>query len=185
MRFTETSLQGAYRIELEKKEDERGFFSRLFCQKEFAAQGLESNFVQANNSYNVQAKTLRGLHYQLPPLTEAKLIRCIHGSLYDVILDLRPHSLTFKHSFSRVLSAANREMLYVPPGFAHGFITLEADTEVIYLVSEYYSPELERGLRWNDPAFAIQWPFDPEFISARDSTHADCDLASLTIFENN
>jgi len=173
MRFVSTPLQGAFLIDLEKREDERGFFARLFCEKEFAQHGLDSNFVQANNSFSKDKGTLRGLHYQLPPMQETKLVRCIKGSFYDVILDMRPDSKTFGKSFGAELSEDNRRMMYVPKGFAHGFLTLTENSEVVYLVSQYYSKELERGIRWNDPAFTIAWPTKPLVISERDQTHPD------------
>ena len=175
MRFTHTPLKGAYLIDLEKKEDERGFFSRLYCHQEFLKNELENNFVQANNSYSVSKGTLRGLHYQLGASAETKLVRCIKGSFYDVILDLRPSSPTFGHSFGAELSADNRTMMYVPKGFAHGFLTLEDHSEVLYFVSQYYSKELERGIRWNDPVFSIPWPSSPVVISERDQGHPDFD----------
>ncbi len=177
MRFTSTPLEGAYLIDLEKREDDRGFFARLFCTKEFENNGLESNFIQANNSHSVHQGTLRGLHYQLDPKAETKLVRCIKGSFYDVILDLRPKSKTFGCSYGAVLSASNRTMMYVPKGFAHGFLTLEDDSEVLYLVSESYSKELERGIRWNDPQFSITWPSAPQIVSDRDLSHPDFNSA--------
>jgi dTDP-4-dehydrorhamnose 3,5-epimerase len=176
MKFTPAPLEGAYLIELEAKRDERGFFARLFCENEFAAHGLESGFVQANNSLSAQKGTLRGLHYQLGPMEETKLVRCIQGECYDVILDLRQDSPTFGKSFGAILSAENRFMMYVPEGFAHGFITLTENTELIYFVSQHYSPQLERGIRWNDPTFAIQWPAEPAQISERDRNHPDYEL---------
>ncbi|MGZ3633262.1 MAG: dTDP-4-dehydrorhamnose 3,5-epimerase [Parachlamydiaceae bacterium] len=173
MKFTPTPLEGAYLIDLEVKEDERGFFARLFCEKEFATHGLKPSFVQSNNSLSKHKGTLRGLHYQLAPMEEAKLVRCVQGVCYDTILDLRQHSKTFGQSFGAILSTENRRMMYVPPGFAHGFLTLANDTELIYFVSEYYSPELERGIRWNDPSFSIYWPIAPIVISERDRLHPD------------
>ncbi|NGX43823.1 MAG: dTDP-4-dehydrorhamnose 3,5-epimerase, partial [Chlamydiae bacterium] len=139
MKLMPTPLKGAFLIDLEKRGDERGFFARLFCREEFTQHGLESRFVQANNSLSVEEGTLRGMHYQLVPHEETKLVRCISGSLYDVILDLRKDSPTFGQSFGTVLSAENRRMMYVPRGFAHGFLSLEQDTEIFYLVSEFYS----------------------------------------------
>lgn len=175
MRYTPTPLEGAYLIDLEKREDSRGFFSRLFCENEFAGKGLDNRFLQANNSYSVSKGTLRGLHYQLPPFEETKLVRCVKGAFYDVILDLRPSSLTYGKSFGAVLSADNRTMMYVPKGFAHGFLTLEDHSEVLYFVSQVYSQEKERGIRWNDPAFAIDWPEEPLIISERDLSHPNFD----------
>jgi dTDP-4-dehydrorhamnose 3,5-epimerase len=173
MLFKETPLHGSYLIELEKRSDERGFFARLFCAQEFAAQGLEHRFLQANNSLSLQKGTLRGLHYQLEPMAETKLVRCLSGALYDVILDLRPQSPTFGRHFGATLSAENRLMMYVPRGFAHGFLSLEDNTEILYFVSQYYSKELERGIRWDDPRFQIAWPEPPLLISERDRSHPD------------
>lgn len=173
MKFIETPLKGAFVIELEKRGDERGFFARTFCKKEFEANGLNNEIVQINNSLSKDKGTLRGMHYQLSPKSEDKIVRCIKGCLYDVIVDLRPDSITFKKWFGTELSAENRNMLVVPKGFAHGFITLEEDTEAFYLVTEYYSPEHERGIRYNDPAFGIKWPIEPVIISDKDKNHPD------------
>jgi dTDP-4-dehydrorhamnose 3,5-epimerase len=175
MIFTEAPLSGAYLIEPEKRSDERGFFARIFCEKEFSEQHLASRFVQANNSLAQTKGTLRGMHYQLQPAAEVKLVRCIRGALYDVILDLRDGSPTFGKHFGIELTGENRKMLYVPKGFSHGFITLEDDTETLYFVDEFYSPERERGIRWNDPRFGIQWPLEPVVISEKDSSHPDFD----------
>lgn len=173
MRFIETSLPGAFLIELEKREDERGFFARFFCTREFEEKGLETCFVQVNNSFSKEKGTLRGMHYQLEPHAEVKIVRCIQGSFYDVILDLRPDSPTFGKSFGAVLSQQNRTMMYVPRGFAHGFLTLEPDSEVLYLVSHPYVAQGERGIRWNDPRFSICWPDTPSVVSDRDRSHPD------------
>ena len=173
MIFAETPLKGAYLIEIEEKTDDRGFFARAFCQKEFSSYGLKNRFVQINNSLSFREKTLRGMHYQLSPNSETKIIRCIRGSFYDVILDLRPNSETFGKFFSLEMTADNRKMLYIPEGFAHGFLTLEDNTEALYLVSEFYTPGLERGVRWDDPKFNIKWPFAPEIISEKDRNHPD------------
>lgn len=173
MRFRETELQGAYLIELDKLEDSRGFFARVWCQKEFDEHNLVPVVVQANTSFNTKAGTLRGMHYQAAPYEETKLVRCVRGGIYDVIIDLRPESATFKRWIGVELNEANYHMLYVPGGFAHGFISLEDSTEVTYLVSEAYVPGAERGLRWNDPAFAIEWPRPAEVISAKDSNWPD------------
>lgn len=175
MQFHKTPLSGAYLIEPELKTDNRGFFSRLFCVEEFKKQGLETEFVQANNSYSEKKGTLRGLHYQLSPMSEVKVVRCIRGSFYDVIVDLRQHSPTFKQSFGAILSEENRKMMYVPEGFAHGFLTLEDHSEVIYFISQFYSQEMERGIRWNDPAFNVAWPEEPQIISERDQSHKNFD----------
>ena len=177
MIFEETPLAGAYVVTLDGIEDERGYFARQFCQREFGERGLMTRVVQVNASYNASRGTLRGLHYQLPPKPEAKLVRCVSGAVHDVILDLRKDSGTFGQSFGRELSSANRKMMYVPPGFAHGFITLADSTELLYLMDEFYTPELQRGVRWNDERFSIQWPIAPTFLSPRDATHPDFDPA--------
>lgn len=171
MHFIEIPLEGAYLIDLDKKGDDRGFFARFFCSKEFQQMGLISHFTQVNNSFSQHEGTLRGLHYQLAPKAEVKLVRCIKGALYDVIVDLRPGSATFGQSFGCELTAENRLMMYVPQGFAHAFITLQNDSEVLYLVSEFYSPTHERGIRWDDPYFNIAWPIQPKVISDKDRNH--------------
>lgn len=175
MHFTETTIPGAYVIDLEKRGDDRGFFARAFCEKEFAAHHLVTRFVQVNNSLSAWKGTLRGMHYQLAPKAETKLVRCIRGSLYDLILDLRQGSPTFGHSFGAELTAANRRMMYVPKGFAHGFITLADDTEAFYFVDEFYAPECERGVRWNDPQFRLAWPISPVILSDKDANQRDFD----------
>lgn len=176
MRYLKTPLEGAYLIELEKKEDERGFFARFFCTKEFEKENLEKGFVQVNNSFSEKKGTLRGMHYQLSPKAETKLVRCIKGSLYDVIVDLRPESKTFMQSFGAELTAENRMMMYVPRGFGHGFITFEDHTEALYMVSEFYSPEHERGLCFDDPALNISWPLTPAVVSEKDRQHRPFDI---------
>ena len=173
MIFIPTKLNGSFIIDLEKHGDERGFFARAWCQKEFAAHGLNENIVQCNVSYNKQKGTIRGLHYQIKPYEEAKLVRCMKGAISDVIVDLRPSSPTYKQWIAVELSEANRRALYVPEGFAHGFQTLMDDTELFYQVSQFYAPEFERGVRWNDPAFAINWPFPISNISSKDSSYSD------------
>ena len=173
MKFHDTGLQGACIIELEKLEDARGFFARTWCQKEFEDQGLVARVVQANMSFNTRAGTLRGMHYQLAPYQETKLVRCTRGALYDVIVDLRPDSSTYKRWTSVELTASNYRMLYVPADFAHGFITLEDNTEAIYFVSESYTQGAERGLRWDDPEFGIEWPRPVEVISEKDAGWPD------------
>jgi dTDP-4-dehydrorhamnose 3,5-epimerase len=175
MKFLETPLQGAYVIELEKRGDDRGFFARTYCEKEFQQHELPTHFCQVNNSSSAARGTLRGMHYQLAPKAESKLVRCIHGALYDVILDLRPESATFGQSFGAELSAVNRRMMFVPKGFAHGFITLTDDAEAFYFVDEFYAPEQERGVRWNDPRFAIEWPLQPTVLSEKDASWRDFD----------
>lgn len=173
MRFIETSLGGAFVIEPEKLEDKRGFFARSFCQNEFEAHGLNSNIVQCNISLNAKRGTLRGMHFQAAPYAEAKLVRCTRGSMYDVIIDLRPSSATFCKWYAVELNGANCMTLYVPEGFAHGFQTLEDDTEVFYQISEYYRPDFSRGVRWDDPAFAIEWPPAERIISEKDKGYPD------------
>lgn len=173
MIFTETPLKGAFIIEPERLEDERGFFARTWCQREFEAHGLNSRLVQCNISFNKKKGTLRGMHYQIAPYEEAKLVRCTQGAIYDVIIDLRPGSSTFKQYTAAVLTAQNHKMLYVPEGFAHGFLTLEDHTEVFYQMSEFYAPEYARGVRWNDPAFGVQWPAEVQIISDRDQNYPD------------
>ena len=175
MQFTPTPLAGAFVIDLEKRGDERGFFARVFCENEFAEHGLATDFVQINNSLSADKGTLRGLHYQLAPKAETKVVRCVRGALYDLIADLRPDSPTFLQHFGVELTAENRTMLYVPKGFAHSFLTLEDDTEAIYFVDEFYAPDRERGLRWNDPKFGIDWPIEPVIISDKDRGHSDFD----------
>ena len=173
MIFKETKLDGAYIIELNKLKDERGFFARSWCQKEFEDQGLESRIVQSNVSFNKNKGTLRGMHYQQAPHGETKLIRCTRGALYDVIVDLRPASPTYKQWIGIELTADNYRMLYVPRDFAHGFQTLEDGTEATYHVSEFYTPGAEKGLRWNDPAFQIAWPIEVSVISSKDASWPD------------
>lgn len=173
MIFIETKLKGAYIINIERFADERGFFARSWCQREFQAHELNPRLVQCNISFNAKKGTLRGMHYQVKPFEEAKLIRCTRGSVHDVIVDIRPDSPTFGEHVGMVLSLDNRQMLYVPEGFAHGLLTLEDNTEVFYQMSEFYAPEYERGLRWNDPAFRIEWPSDVQVISDRDRSYAD------------
>ena len=177
MLFTEAPLRGAYLIDLEKKGDDRGFFARAFCVNELGRHGLVRQFVQVNDSQSAQRGTLRGMHYQLAPKAETKMVRCIRGALYDVILDLRPDSPTFGDSFGAEISAENRRMMYVPKGFAHGFITLADDTEAFYFVDEFYAPDRERGIRWNDPRFRIAWPIPPLVLSDKDKKHRDFDPA--------
>lgn len=168
MIFKETRLKGAYVIELEQLQDERGFFARSFCQKEFEEHGLNPHIVQCNISYNKKKGTLRGMHYQTPPYEEAKLVGCIRGSIYDVIIDLRPHSDTYCQWFAIELSVNNYKMIYAPEGFAHGFQTLEDDTAVFYQISEFYHPECARGIRWDDSAFGIEWPLLHPILADKD-----------------
>ena len=170
MVFTETKLKGAFIIDLEPIQDERGFFARTWCKKEFEAHGLNPNLVQCNTSFNRKKGTLRGMHYQTAPYEEAKLIRCTMGAIYDVIIDLREGSGTFRQWVGIELSARNRRMLYVPENFAHGFQTLEDNSEVFYQMSEYYYPEYAQGIRWDDPLFAVEWQLPIEVTSKKDRT---------------
>jgi dTDP-4-dehydrorhamnose 3,5-epimerase len=171
--FRETELKGAFLIEPEELQDERGSFARIWCQRELAAQGLNPKLAQCSISFNRKRATLRGMHYQVAPHEEIKLVRCINGAVHDVIIDLRPESATFTRHFATVLSAANRRVLYVPEGFAHGFQTLEDHTEVLYLISEFYAPGSARGVRWDDPVFSIAWPPGERIISDRDKAYPD------------
>ena len=174
MLFIETKIKGAFVVELEKYSDDRGFFSRAWCQKEFKEQGIKSQFVQANIGFSKNSGTIRGIHYQIAPFEEAKLVRCIRGAIFDVVLDLRPELPSFKQWFGVELSDENRKMLYVPEGCAHGYQTLVDNTEVFYQVSQVYSPESERGIRWNDPEFDIEWPIDEDLvISEKDQNWPD------------
>jgi dTDP-4-dehydrorhamnose 3,5-epimerase len=173
MTFHETKLPGVLEIHLEPHGDRRGFFARSWCQREFQDHGLNPVTVQCNVSFNEKKGTLRGLHYQAAPHPEAKLVRCTQGSLYDVVVDLRPQSLTYKQWLGVTLSSGNRNMLYIPEGLAHGFLTLEDKTEIFYQMSEFYYPELSRGVRWDDPAFQIVWPGKVEVISDRDRNYPD------------
>lgn len=168
MIFIETPLAGAYLIDLEPHRDERGFFARTFCHDEFESRGLNSKVVQCNISYNRKAGTLRGMHYQKAPYSEAKLIRCVRGKIQDVIVDLRQDSTTYGQHFSTELSADNRRALFVPEFFAHGFQTLIDDSEVEYQMSEFYNPASSAGFRYDDPAFALNWPREVTVISAQD-----------------
>ena len=174
MKFHETKLKGAFIIEPELQVDDRGFFARTWCQNEFTAHGLNPHFVQGNMSLGQRKGTLRGLHYQMAPHAEIKLVRCTRGEVYDVIVDLRPDSSTYTQWIGEVLSSINYRMLYVPEGFAHGFQTLEDNSEVAYQVSEFFKPNFEKGIRWNDPAFAISWPIaDGPIISQKDKSWPD------------
>lgn len=169
MNFQETFLEGNYLIHLEKSEDERGFFARYFCEKEFFKKGLNTIWLQINNSMSKNIGTLRGLHLQKAPHAEVKLIRCLKGKVWDVVVDLRKESKTFGKWFGAILSDENRTMMYIPKGFAHGFISLEPDSEILYLVSNFYTPQSEETLLWNDPHVAISWPLQPSIISDKDN----------------
>lgn len=168
MQFQPTTIEGGPLILLDSISDERGFFARTFCEREFASQGLAQRFVQANMSHNLYKGTVRGLHMQVAPHEESKLVRCIRGAVFDVVVDLRPSSATYLSWYGTELSAANRHSLYVPQGCAHGFQTMCDDSEILYLVSAFYAPESERGYRFDDPAFNIRWPFEPTSISEKD-----------------
>lgn len=173
MIFVETKLKDAHIIEIEKLEDTRGFFARSWCRNEFDEHGLVSTVVQANISWNKKRGTLRGMHYQVPPYEEVKLVRCSRGSIYDVIIDLRKDSPTYKQWLGVELTADDYKLLYVPGGFAHGFQTLEDDTETVYQVSQFYTPGAEAGLRWDDPTFNINWPLEVRVISDKDRNWPD------------
>lgn len=168
MIFEETELPGAHRITLEKHGDERGYFARAWCRREMEEAGLNADVVQANVSLSRQKGTLRGLHFQLPPSAETKLVRCTRGAILDVILDLRPRSPTWGEWIGVELTEDDATMLYVPEGFAHGFQTLTDDAEVFYLVTAFYAPERERGVRWDDPRFGVEWPLEPTVVSDKD-----------------
>lgn len=173
MIFSATPLPGAYFIDPELLEDERGFFARLWCTREFAACGLDTQVAQCSVSFTRRRGTVRGLHYQIPPHDEVKLVRCTRGAIYDVIVDLRPDSPAFLRHLTVELTAENRRALYVPRGFAHGFQTLADDTEVCYQMSEFFAPDAARGVRWNDPAFAIAWPVPDPIVLPRDRAYPD------------
>ncbi len=173
MIFFRLPLEGVFLIEPERKEDERGFFARTFCQREFEAQGLTFSVRQCSVSFNKKRGTLRGMHFQREPYQETKLIRCTQGAIYDVVIDLRPQSPTFRKWAAAELTAENHHLLYVPEGFAHGFLTLAPATEIFYQISEFYRPDHAAGVRWDDPVFGIDWPAPVHVISARDRTYPD------------
>jgi len=173
MKFLETKLPGSFIIELERLEDERGFFARSWCRREAEVHGLRPDWMQCNISFNEKRGTLRGMHWQAAPCEEIKLVRCSRGTIYDVVIDLRRDSATFMQWIGVELSAENYRMLYVPKGFAHGFLTLEDRSEVFYQMSEFYVPERALGVRWDDPAFAIEWPIDATVITEKDRGYAD------------
>jgi len=171
MKFLETELKGAFIIELEPRRDERGLFTRTFCKREFAEINHTKEFVQFNQSISLHKGTLRGMHFQVPPSAEIKLIRCIRGKVFDVIIDLRKDSPTFLKHIAVILSEENMNMIYVPEGFAHGFLTLENNSHMIYHHTEYYTPENERGLNYKDSAFKILWPLEPNNLSEKDQKY--------------
>lgn len=179
MIFTELELKGAYLVEVKKIEDDRGFFGRAWCANEFTEHGLNRNFVQMNTSFTKKKGTIRGMHYQVDPYQEVKFIRCTRGRIWDVIIDLRPDSPTFKKWVGNELTADNYRMVYVPENFAHGFITLEDNSEVYYPVTQFYTPGAERGLRWDDPSFNIKWPVEVTLVSEKDRSHMDFSIDSL------
>jgi dTDP-4-dehydrorhamnose 3,5-epimerase len=176
--FTETPLAGAFVLDLEQRGDDRGFFARTFCQNEFTDHGLEPVVAQCNLSWNARAGTLRGMHYQLPPAAESKLVRCTAGAVHDVVVDLRPGSASFGRHVGVDLTAENRRALYVPPLFAHGYLTLTDGAEVVYQVGESYTPGLERGMRHDDPALGIAWPVPVQVVSDKDAAWPAADLSA-------
>jgi dTDP-4-dehydrorhamnose 3,5-epimerase len=171
MIFTELSLRGAYLVDMQRHGDERGFFARAYCTEEFAAAGLEPQLRQCSVSYNARRGTLRGMHFQAPPHAEHKLVRCTAGAVFDVIVDLRESSPTYRRWLGMELSAENRRSVFIPPGFAHGFVSLADDAEVYYMISVAHAPEFSRGVRWNDPSIGIEWPLSPAVISSRDAAY--------------
>jgi dTDP-4-dehydrorhamnose 3,5-epimerase len=175
--FTPTDIDGAFIIDIDRLEDDRGFFARSYCRREFEERGLNPDLVQCNISFNKAEGTLRGLHSQAKPHQEAKVMRCTRGALFDVILDLRPDSPTWLKHVAVELTPENHKMLYAPEGVFHGFLTLAENTEIFYQMSEFYVPGVDLGVRWNDPAFGISWPAEPAVISDRDSSYADFDPA--------
>ncbi|MFQ5851463.1 MAG: dTDP-4-dehydrorhamnose 3,5-epimerase [Candidatus Binatia bacterium] len=172
MIFTETPLQGAFIVDIEGREDIRGFFARTFCREEFAKLGLKADLAQCSISLNKHKGTLRGMHFQLAPREEVKIVRCTRGAIYDVIIDLRPQSPTYCRWSAVELTEDNHRALYVPPGFAHGFQTLSMISEVFYQMTEFYAPELARGVRWDDPVFGIKWPIINPILSEKDANFA-------------
>jgi dTDP-4-dehydrorhamnose 3,5-epimerase len=173
MRFRESPLAGLFVIDVEPAEDDRGFFARTYCAAAFAERGLDPAVAQSSIAYSARKGTLRGMHYQRAPHAETKLIRCTRGAVHDVAIDLRPGSPTFRRWFAAELTAANRRMLYIPEGFAHGYLTLEDETEISYQMSTPYHPEAAEGVRWDDPAFAITWPIEVAVIAERDRDYPD------------
>ena len=173
MRFLPTTIEGVTLIELEPAEDMRGFFARAFCEEEFDRAGIALRARQINVSHNRDAFTLRGMHYQAAPHAEAKIVQCVRGKVYDVAVDLRPASATYRRWIGFELSPDKPRSLFIPEGCAHGFLTLEAATDLIYVMGTVFAPEFARGVRWNDPAFAIEWPTEPRVISERDATYPD------------
>jgi dTDP-4-dehydrorhamnose 3,5-epimerase len=183
MVFNSTVLRGVYVIEVEELTDMRGFFARTWCERQFAEYNLATRMVQASVSFNKRRGTLRGLHYQAPPSREARLVRCTSGAVFAAIVDLRPHSPTFRHHVTENLTRDNHRAVYIPPGFALGFQTLRDNTEVFYQMSEFYESSYARGFRWNDPAFAINWPEDERIIIERDRSYPDFEIGAVAGFE--
>jgi dTDP-4-dehydrorhamnose 3,5-epimerase len=181
MLFTETKLKGAWLIEIKKMEDDRGFFGRSWCKKEFTDHGLNADICQINTSFTLKKGTIRGLHYQVDPWQETKFIRCTRGKIYDVIVDLRPGSPTFLQWVGHELDAENHRMVYVPENFAHGFVSLEDNVEVYYPVTQFYTPGAERGIKWDDPAINIHWPVKVRVVSEKDRNHPEFALENLTV----
>src|SRR5215208_65309 len=179
MKFEKTRLGGAWIVDINKLEDERGFFARTFCQTEFAEHSMNTHIAQCNVSYNKKKGTFRGMHLQVTPFQETKLVQCTAGAIYDVIVDLRPESSTYLKHIGITLRAQEYRMLYIPEGFAHGFLTLEDDTNVFYQMSEFYAPECARGFRWNDPSFGITLPKEVEIISERDANYPNYSMDLL------
>ncbi len=173
MIFSETPLAGAWEIVFEPRADSRGYFARTFCVREMEAHGIPFSVVQCNLSGNVARGTLRGMHYQAEPHAEQKLVQCVRGAIHDVIVDIRPESPTYRKHYGVTLRAGDQRMLYIPTGFAHGFLTLEDDAEVAYMMSAFYEPAAARGFRYNDPAFGIVWPGSVSAISERDASYPD------------
>lgn len=177
MIYTKTPIDGVVVVDIEKREDDRGFFARTFCEEEFRQHGLESHIAQCSTALSVRRGTLRGMHYQREPHGEVKLVRCVRGGVYDVVVDVRPKSPHFRRWFGVELNANNRRMLYIPRGVAHGYLTLEDDTEIAYQMSTAYNPDAAIGVRWNDRAFGIEWPFEPTVMAERDRSYADFPLS--------
>jgi dTDP-4-dehydrorhamnose 3,5-epimerase len=175
MKFERLAIAGAMLVRIDPAHDLRGFFARTFCVNEFASHGLPTALVQASLSYNAKRGTVRGMHFQWPPSNEGKLVRCLRGRLYDVLLDLRPEMPSYLKHQAVVLDQDNRDSVYIPPGVAHGFQTLADDTEVLYQMTDVYAPDLAAGVRWNDPAFGIHWPIADPIMSARDAEYPDFD----------
>lgn len=181
MRLSPFELDGLLLVEPERRSDTRGFFARTFCEEEMTAAGMHSRFPQCSISFNRERGTLRGMHFQSTPHPEPKIVRCTRGAIFDVAVDLRPSSPTFCKWAALELNDENRLALYIPPGFAHGFQTLTAGAEVLYMMGEYYHPELARGVRWDDPAFGIAWPIGAPILSERDATYPDLEKGTFSL----